>query len=254
MTDRTELPRPVLLNPFSHYAFFFDIDGTLTDLRSRPEKVSISPDVFNIFEYLNKRGIPFALVSGRSVNDIDSLMCSRKLICAGIHGAQIRYGNGRYEQVEISGLDVACVWERLKLACGRFSGLRLENKLISFAIHFREAPELAGEAMWIAASLSELYPDSFAVQMGKNVCELRPNRVNKGLAVEKIMATPPFCGKTPVYIGDDITDEAAFRTVNEMDGCTVKVGNEETTAMYRLKNVKGVLNWMNELIFWDSEA
>ncbi len=248
MSDPFALPYPVLPHELSRYAFLFDIDGTLSGLRPTPGEVQINDTVTRFLAFLSQRRIPFALISGRSILDIDTLFLSHDVPCAGVHGAEIRYADGKYERLAICGSDVAHVWERLKLACMRYPALRLENKLISFAIHFRDAPELAAVAMWTAASLAELYPDTFAVQHGKFVCELRPVKASKGAAVEKMMMSPAFCGRTPVYVGDDITDETAFRAVNEMEGFSVKVGDEETSATHRLKDVCGVHRWLDDLM------
>lgn len=248
MSDLLALPYPVLPHKLSRYAFLFDIDGTLAELRPTPGEVQINETVTCFLDFLSQHRIPWALISGRSILDIDTLFLSNNVPCAGVHGAEIRFADGKYERLSICGSDVAHVWERLKLTCMRYPALRLENKLISFAIHFRYAPELAAVAMWTAASLAELYPGTFAVQHGKFVCELRPVKASKGAAVEKMMMSPAFCGRTPVYVGDDITDETAFRTVNEMEGFSVKVGDEETSATHRLKDVDGVHRWLARLM------
>lgn len=248
MSDNITLPHPALTDALTRYAFLLDIDGTLADLMPTPEDVKINDTVFNFFSFLSQHRIPYALVSGRAVTDIDRLFSSRIVACAGVHGAEIRYANGKYERLTMRASEVACVWERLKLSCSHYPALRLENKGISFAIHFRDAPELAGEATWIATSLAELYPDTFSVQHGKCVCELRPVKANKGFAIARIMASSSFSGKTPVYIGDDITDEAAFKAVNEMAGYSIKVGNEETAARYALRDVENVHMWLRKLM------
>jgi trehalose 6-phosphate phosphatase len=114
-------------------------------------------------------------------------------------------------------------------------GLTLEDKGATLAIHFREKPELAEKILAFLALLAG--ESELAVQPGKMVFELKPSQFDKGTAIAQFLATTPFVGRTPVFIGDDLTDEAGFNCVNSQGGVTIRISEDdaETKARYRLQ-------------------
>jgi len=78
--------------------------------------------------------------------------------------------------------------------------------------------------------------------------ELKPKGVNKGAAIKDFMQQPPFAGRTPVFIGDDLTDEAGFTVINALDGITIKVGKGPTEATSRLADVNAVYHWLEQTL------
>lgn len=227
------------------YAFFFDIDGTLTEIRARPDEVTLQKEVKLALQLLCENGQALALISGRTFPEIDKLTSPLMLPGAAIHGALIRHHEGRMESTSSQNHSVISqVREYLKIAITDYPDLYVENKDIAFALHYRKVPALAEVAKRIATEIVNSYPDYFLVQQGKCVCELNPCNVSKGLAVKKIMDTAIFRNKIPIYVGDDVTDESAFLEVNRMKGLSIKVGEGPTTALHRFSGVEETIKWL----------
>ena len=74
--------------------------------------------------------------------------------------------------------------------------------------------------------------------------ELRPAGSDKGQAIRAFMSEPPFRGRTPLFIGDDVADEAGFDAVNALGGVSIKVAGGPTVARWRLPDVGAVLTWL----------
>ena len=118
---------------------------------------------------------------------------------------------------------------------------------MAFALHYRQAP-LHEEAVFaLAKTLIAHYPQ-LAMQPGKCVVELKPSGIHKGAAIDAFMQTPPFLGKKPVFLGDDLTDEHGFKAVNKLGGISIKVGPGATQAMWRLAGVNDVYKWLEQLV------
>jgi trehalose 6-phosphate phosphatase len=232
--------------PFAHdWAFFLDIDGTLLEYASRPEDVTVGDDLLELLQRLNAAaGGAVALISGRSVEDIDNLFAPLALPAAGQHGTERRAADGTFHrhapQLEKLGRAAAQI-VRLTAA---HSGLVFENKGMAIALHYRLAPalrELAEREMRrIAADLG----DAFELQTGKFVVEIKPGGKDKGSAIAEFIAEAPFSGRRPVFIGDDLTDEAGFDVVNRAGGHSVKVGPGITRARWHLFDAAAVRRWI----------
>ena len=136
---------------------------------------------------------------------------------------------------------------QLRNALMALPGAKLESKGMAFALHYRQAPQHESAIAELARRMVERWP-VLALQPGKCVLELKPRGVNKGEAIRTFMQEPPFANKTPVFIGDDLTDESGFQVINAMGGYAVKVGQGETEAKWRLEGVAAVHQWLLELI------
>jgi trehalose 6-phosphate phosphatase len=234
---------PIALAHPDRTAFFLDVDGTLLGFKERPEDVVADEALRALLVDLKERaGGALALVSGRKVDDLDRIMAPLTFPAGGVHGADLRFADGRREVFSSRALT------ELRRAAEVFvsarPGLRIEDKAPStFAIHYRAAPERGEE---VAAFLTDaVTDDDLMVQMGKMVAEVKPSGCHKGLAIEALSATPPFSGRRPLFVGDDLTDEHGFQAVNAADGVSIKVGHEsETSAMYRLADVNEVRDFL----------
>jgi trehalose 6-phosphate phosphatase len=130
-------------------------------------------------------------------------------------------------------------------AVAKHPGLIAEYKGMSIALHYRHSPALASYAHRLMRKLKQRYVPDFMIQKGKRVVELKPAGTDKGVAIAEIMSEPPFAGRTPVFVGDDATDELGFKVVNRMGGHSIKIGSGRTNAKWRLKNVRSLREWLD---------
>ncbi|WP_217475095.1 trehalose-phosphatase [Stutzerimonas stutzeri] len=229
-------------------AFFFDVDGTLADIQPRPELVSIPPRSLAALEHLHVSEIPVAVISGRPLSQLDALLSPLNLPAAGVHGAERRTADGQVRNLAFDPRVFNAIEQELAQACAEHPGLVLENKTVAFALHFRLAPELEDAARALAERFVQRYQEVLTLQPGKCVFELKPRGASKGEVIRAFMQEPPFKGRLPVFVGDDLTDEAGFRVVNELGGVAIKVGAGATEATQRLESVEAVGAWLESLL------
>ncbi|OAT32211.1 trehalose-6-phosphate phosphatase [Buttiauxella brennerae ATCC 51605] len=236
---------PPLLS--GNLAFFFDLDGTLAEIKPHPDQVYIPAAVRTLLQKMSVMSDgALALISGRSMVELDKLATPFHFPLAGVHGAERRDINDKTHVVTLPQPLVAALHQQLAEALMLLPGTELEAKGMAFALHYRQAPEAAEAILALAQQMSHRYPE-LALQPGKCVVELKPLGINKGTAIRTFMQEAPFAGRTPVFIGDDLTDEAGFKQVNALGGLTIKVGSGETIASYRLANVRMVYHWLGKL-------
>jgi trehalose 6-phosphate phosphatase len=228
-------------------AFFLDIDGTLLEHAERPDAVRASAAESRLLAALERAaGGAVALISGRPVADIDALFAPLRLPAAGQHGVERRNAAGRVHRHRFPQRALRRAAARIaQFAAGR-RGLLLEDKGFNLALHFRLAPQLAGEARAALAEAAARLGPGFEVLEGKMVVELKPSGRDKGSAIEEFMREPPFAGRTPVFVGDDVTDEIGFSVVNRLGGHSVKVGAGATAARWRVADAAAVRAWLGE--------
>jgi trehalose 6-phosphate phosphatase len=228
------------------WAWFFDIDGTLVELAPTPSSIIVHDDLPGLIARLNElSGGAVSLITGRAISNVDELLPLPQVSVAGQHGAEVRMPAGGHHTGEFS-VDFDAMARDVAALCARHPGLIAEYKGSSIALHYRRAPKLAGYATRFMRELQSRYGPGLELQKGKKVVELRPDAVDKGRAIASLMKRKPFAGRTPVFVGDDVTDEAGFETVNEFGGYSVKVGRGKTRARYRLASVSEVREWLAE--------
>jgi len=233
------------LPPYSAFwCFFLDVDGTLLEIAERPELVHVEDATRDLLAGVREAaGGALALISGRTVADLDVLFAPLVLPAAGQHGVERRDALGRIHRHVFDEAALRRVAVRLA-SFAQANGLLFEDKGHALALHYRQAPARAGAARAeMDQAARELGPD-FDVLAGKNVFELKPCGRDKGVAVEEYMAERPFAGRTPVFIGDDVTDEFGFGVVNRLGGHSVKVGEGDTVARWRLADTRTVAEWL----------
>ena len=233
--------------PRMDWAWFFDIDGTLVEIASAPSRIVVHDELPELIARLHDlTGGAVSLITGRSIADVDRLLPLEGISIAGQHGLDVRSATGEMLTKSGSYDDLGIVMEHLAAAVASHPGLTVEFKGSSVALHYRAAPTLAGYSHRLMKKLRDQFVPDFVIQKGKRVCELRPSGSDKGQAMEKLMGTAPFAGRRPVFIGDDATDEVAFKRVNDLGGYSVKVGPGATAARWRIANVAGVRDWLRE--------
>ncbi|MDH2327919.1 trehalose-phosphatase [Cereibacter sp. SYSU M97828] len=208
--------------PLDH-AIFLDIDGTLIDLAPTPEGITIPPDLTGMLRRLSDRmGGALALVTGRRIAWADGRF-GHAFPMAGLHGFERRGADGVMHRVDVPpGLDLA----RARLAhFAEIPGMVVEDKAAAVTLHYRGAPDRQAEADAAMEVLSHDLGSAWTLQRGKMVIELRPAGASKGAALTAFLAEPPFAGRRPVAIGDDVTDEAMFPVADASGGLSVRVGD-----------------------------
>lgn len=252
MTIITTPDAPIPALDGGPYAFFFDVDGTLAELRPEPDAVTIPAAVrANVQALVDACRGALALVSGRPIAQLDSLFAPLRLPLAGVHGAERRDGEGHLHRVALPEDVAAAVRQLLQLGVAAMPGTLLEAKGMAFALHYRQAMSYQQQVWRLAESTVARFPQ-LMLQPGKCVVEIKPHGTDKGAAINAFMQEPPFAGRMPVFVGDDLTDEAGFLAVNAMRGISVKVGEGSSRARYRLGQVADVHRWLEQLLHKES--
>lgn len=229
---------PIVDNPL----FFLDYDGTLAPIVERPEEAYPHPEMPELLKDLSERH-PVWIVTGRHLRDLNVFLPDSSLQAIGLHGAQ-RGTLGEKIEGHLSEEEVATL-ERLRREVPDDDGLRVEDKEQTFAVHYRQADDHE-EARRVIKRWAERVPEDFTVIWGKKVVELRPKGMHKGAAVSEVVREYED-GYTPLYIGDDVTDEDAFEALAGQ-GVTIKVGDGETRARYRLSDVTAVVDYLRQYL------
>ena len=230
------------------YAFFFDVDGTLAAIQSRPDAVFIPEQVVDQLQQLSalSQGA-LALVSGRPIEQLDALAAPWRGPAAGVHGAERRDADGKMQRISLPVEVEQELRTELQNAMALWPGTQLEIKGMAFALHYRQAMQHEQDVMRLAEQSVKRFP-GLALQPGKCVLEIKPLGIDKGAAIRDFMQQAPFAGRIPVFIGDDLTDEKGFLAVNAMQGISIKVGEGSTQARYRLNNVEAVYGWLERTL------
>ena len=207
------VPVPRSLVPhLSETAILLDIDGTLLDLAPTPREVWVPPGLAKTLNRLLERTDgALALVSGRSLNDIDLIFAPDQFPAVGGHGAEMRIEPDS-ESVASHAPPMDKELKRRLAAIAQLSpGILLEDKGYSLALHYRLAPH-AEKAIYAAVSLirADLPNAPIEVLPGKCVCEIKHSGFTKATGVLELMTHEPFKGRRPLFIGDDVTDESVF--------------------------------------------
>ncbi len=234
----------------SQTAVFLDVDGTLLEIAPRPELVRVPVGLPALITRLaEQRQGALALISGRPLAQLDLLFRPWRGAAAGLHGSERRRADGVLDCILDSAGAAALdlIRPRLEALTGGASGLILEDKGATLALHYRAAPEREMEIRSHAAALQREAGTALRVITGKMVVEFQPLGVNKGLAIAAFLEEQPFLGRTPVFVGDDTTDEDGFAEIRRRGGIAVRVGcPRETAANYRLSSVEAVLDWLSK--------
>jgi trehalose 6-phosphate phosphatase len=183
-----------------------------------------------------------AIVSGRPIEDLDRILGASIPRLAGVHGLERRTGTGRLIMAEPHPKLDSAYLQLAAFAASR-PGLRLEFKMLSVALHYRQAPQVATEVLDFARRLA--WTTGLKLQEGRMVVELRSPGADKGDSVRAFMKSARFGDATPIYVGDDVTDEDGFVAARDLGGHGVLVGPwRETNADTRLDDVSTVLAWI----------
>ena len=229
--------------PIRPLALFLDIDGTLIELAPKPHLVVVPdflpPLLRKLAEQLDGA---LALISGRALAEVDRLFPGLEC-AAGSHGGEWRLGGSLRV-----GLTAIPELEALAAGAETLPGILVERKPMGVAMHYRDNPQLAGQVRALARRTIERADQAFRLIDGKSVVEVVPAGIDKGTAITRFMDAPVFAGRTPVYVGDDVTDECGFRAVNRLDGVSIRVGGTKGSAANRgVSSPQAVRRWLKNL-------
>jgi trehalose 6-phosphate phosphatase len=231
-------------------ALLLDIDGTLLDLAPTPREVWVPPGLAKTLNrLLEKTSGALALVSGRSLNDIDLIFAPEQFPAVGGHGAEMRLSTDN-EAVATHAPPMDKELKRRLAAIARLSpGILLEDKGYSLALHYRLAPH-AERAIYEAVSLirADLPNAPIEVLPGKCVCEIKHSGFNKASGVIELMSHEPFKGRRPIFIGDDVTDESVFAIMPGFGGLAFSVGRRAQGVADHFDDPGEVRDWLARLI------
>ncbi|OQA56253.1 MAG: Trehalose-phosphate phosphatase [Candidatus Omnitrophica bacterium ADurb.Bin277] len=235
-----------------------DYDGTLTPIVSRPSLARLSLQAKKTLAALARMpGLEVAVLSGRSLTDIEKLVGIKGLHYIGNHGLERKIGG----VVDIDSYAIRFrgfilkLTEELRRALKTIPGVMIENKTYSLSVHYRNISSRdLPRARRIFRSVWSDFPAQifFQIRSGKKVWEVRPvyGCSDKGKAVRLLIAALAGSGRgemTTVYIGDDNTDEDAFSSLKNSD-ISIHVGNSSRTkARFRLRSSEDVLDFLQSV-------
>jgi len=237
-------PRPPPPPPARDWALFLDVDGCLLDFADAPDAVSVPAGLHASLTALSQRlDGALALVSGRALAQIDALFAPLALPAAGLHGLERRHDATHVALVVPPAL--AAILDEARQVVAAWPGSLVEDKGAAIALHWRAAPHAAGALHAFAEAALPRLP-GYRLQHGNHVVELRPADGDKGAAILALLAQPPFRGRTPVFAGDDLTDESGFAVVNAHAGISVLVGDRNPSAAhFGLPDPAAVRGWLD---------
>jgi trehalose 6-phosphate phosphatase len=243
-----DIAAPSLVPNLRECALLLDVDGTLLDLAPTPREVSVPPSLrLAVTRLSQSSGGAVALVSGRSLADLDLLFAPLELPAVGGHGAELRPSAGAKPEIRWEPLAPALKRELARIAeVG--SGVLIEDKGYSIALHYRLAPELEGAVRKAVAGICAAHPAMpIEVLPGKSVIEIKPKGFTKATGVRDLMQRPPFRGRHPIFIGDDVTDESVFGIIAEYDGLAFSVGHAIAGVNGHFAKPEAVRDWLSHI-------
>lgn len=204
-------------------AVFLDFDGTLVEIAPAPDAISVPPGLPGLLASLAETtGGATALISGRTIDALDRFLKPTRLAAAGEHGAVLRRDGGD-QPTRQAHLAVPESWlAAAEIMAASRPGAILERKPAGFTLHARACPEaLPGFVDALSAMVA--VDDRFTLLHALMAVELRPAGTDKGRALTDLMAQPPFVGRVPVFVGDDVTDEDAIAAAVALGGIGLRV-------------------------------
>ncbi len=200
-------------------ALLLDVDGTLLDFAPGPELVVMPPGLPEALRRLRARlDDALAMVTGRPVEQVDALFGDVPFAVAGEHGGAIRHAPGA-ALVRAALPDLPPAWlAAADAVVAAHPGASVERKPRGFVFHFRGTPSLAPVLEVAAREILAGHEAAYRLLPASMAWEIKPRGADKGTAVEALMRSPPFAGRVPVYIGDDVTDEDGMRAARALGG------------------------------------
>jgi trehalose 6-phosphate phosphatase len=230
-----------------NWALFLDIDGTLLDYAPTPEGVEVPPLLRQTLARLSEAlGGALALVTGRRIADVDRIFAPLQLSVAGQHGAEARRFRGEWRfALETPSLESIVAPIHAYVAEHPGVTIRIENKELSAAIHYRGAEEHRGALERLLEGAIAQSKGEFRMLPGHLVFDVMKRGIDKGAALDWFMAEPPFQSRVPVFAGDETTDEDGFAASLARGGYAIRVGPaRESVASWQLRSPQEMRDWL----------
>ncbi|KAA0914496.1 trehalose-phosphatase [Psychrobacter sp. ANT_WB68] len=242
------------LSPQQGYCLFLDIDGTLADFTMDPKHSFIPTATLILLGKIQNHGVKIAIVTGRSLTEAKQMLSPIKLPIAATHGLEITFDDAWEIPMQIDFIELTAIKQAIRQSCTLYDDLMIEDKPYSVALHYRQNPALANVAYTIMSTTLKDH-SNWLLKKGKYVWEIAPKTADKGTAIltllKKMQTRDNLC---PIFIGDDITDEAGFIAVQDssrsieknqqpLHGIGIKVGKEchqPTCAHHYVNNIHEV--------------
>ncbi len=249
MTDIDSAKAPPVLSA-DEIALFLDIDGTLIEHHPRPDGVFVDEKLRELLTAANARlDGAVAFVTGRMIEHVDRLFDPLKLPIAGVFGQEIRLTHHGKVETVADEQALQPLTDAVFRQFGGVEGVHFERKGSVLAIHTRAATHLLEEIVDAVRTELGKMDDKYFVMVGNAGLEILPVGALKSDAIESFMAIEPFASRTPVFVGDDVSDESGFRFVNKVGGVSVRVFPKgETEATFILQNVSATRAWLATLL------
>jgi trehalose 6-phosphate phosphatase len=236
-------------------ALFLDVDGTLLDLAARPEDV-VTPAglVATLARTERKLDGALALISGRSIEDVDRIFAPLRLRMSGVHGAEVRFDPNAPTAPTVAADLPHSLLDELRRAVEPFPGVFIENKRYSFTVHYRLAPSAEQPLRHVVKQLVDSAPIAVDIMDAHYAIEIKSPSFDKGGAIATFLSTSTFRGRTPIFVGDDTTDESGFALVSARGGCAYSVGRRRPGAIRAFPGPQAVREWLAEFAARGSDA
>jgi trehalose 6-phosphate phosphatase len=247
--ERLELSVPLNPDDLHHIAILLDVDGTLLDIAATPQEVEVPKDLPPALGRVSQRlDGAVALVSGRTIAELDDFFAPLRLPAIGGHGAELRPTRGGAVLANRAVPLDPVFKQQLKDIAERHPGVLIEDKGYSIALHYRKAPKQGvGLIHDVKRAYAAWADKSFELLTGKAVLEIKFSNFNKGTAVRELMSYAPFVGRAPIFVGDDRTDEDAFAVVPEFNGHAMSVGRRIPGVDDHFNSPADVRRWLERL-------
>lgn len=247
MLDDLQRPPPPALADDD--ALFLDVDGTLLAFADHPDKVTPDPSLLALLASVQQRlGGALALLSGRPVSQLQTMFAPLRLPMAGLHGAQLLTSADTETEPADTAAWLHTLHQRAMRLAHTLPGVLIENKGQALALHWRKAPD-AGAAIIAFANTQLPQLPGVRLQPGDHVIEFVGSGYDKGRALQQLMQHPPFQGRRPIFIGDDLTDEHGFHAAQQLGGVGVLVGpRSNSQAIAALPDIPAVHAWLRAAI------
>jgi trehalose 6-phosphate phosphatase len=237
----TQMPIP---SPALDWCLFLDVDGTLIEFTDSPSETVADRELKSLLGQVAERlGGAVALVSGRSLEYLDALFAPLQLPAAGLHGVERRKASGAIQGASFADAQLDGARAALAALVTAHPGTSIEDKGRTLAVHFRLAPQFESSIRDSMIAITKPLGSNYHIQDGNMVFEIKPRGFTKGAAISAFLQEPPFSGRTPVFVGDDLTDQDGFRVVESRGGISIAVG-ERVRAQRRLDNPSAVRSWL----------